>query len=112
MLEESAVVLRRPTNRRRKNRGRLHIVAAILQIAEEGCRKTRIMYLGNLSFELLRKYLDILVKRGLLEVQDRGEKIYRTTEKGRHFLQEFQELQRDSEVMQSKRQAVERYLTG
>jgi len=105
MLEESAVVLRRPTNRRRKNRGRL-------QIAEEGCRKTRIMYLGNLSFELLRKYLDILVKRGLLEVQDRGEKIYRTTEKGRHFLQEFQELQRDSEVMQSKRQAVERYLTG
>lgn len=43
---------------RRKNRTWMEIAASMLGIAEQGVRKTRLTYLGNLSFELLHKYLE------------------------------------------------------
>jgi predicted transcriptional regulator len=50
----------------------MEIAAGILEIARNGSRKTRIMYLGNLSFDLLQKYLDMLVKLDLLESKKRA----------------------------------------
>lgn len=89
----------------------MEIAAGILEIAKNGSRKTRIMYLGNLSFDLLQKYLDLLVNLGLLQMRNDKEKIYLATEKGRQFLEDFNELQKHSEVVESKRQSLEKSLS-
>jgi len=88
----------------------MEIAAGILEIARNGSRKTRIMYLGNLSFDLLQKYLDMLVKLGLLETRSDHEKTYVATEKGRKFLDDFNELQKHAEVVEVKKRALERSL--
>ena len=102
----------RARERRRPYRNRIEIAAGILEIAKSGSRKTRIMYLGNLSFDLLQKYLDMLVKLGLLSVRNGDEKIYVATEKGREFLEDFNELQKHSEVVDAKKRALEKSLSG
>jgi predicted transcriptional regulator len=88
----------------------MEIAANILEIARNGSRKTRIMYLGNLSFDLLQKYLDRLVNLGLLETRSGDEKTYVATEKGRKFLEDFHELQKHAEVVETKKRALERTL--
>jgi predicted transcriptional regulator len=95
----------------RRNRNRIQIAADILEIARNGSRKTRIMYLGNLSYELLRKYLDLMVKSQLLELEGRSKQCYVTTKKGRSFLEEFAELQHYSELVAVKKQALDRHLS-
>jgi predicted transcriptional regulator len=92
---------------RRQYRSRIKITADILEIAKTGSRKTKIMYLGNLSFDLLQKYLDMLVKFGLLEVYGDSEKNYVASEKGKQFLADYRELQRYSEMAESKKRALE-----
>ena len=69
-----------------KNRDRLAIVAAILEAANSGSTKTRIMYAANLSFRLLEKYLHVAAKSGFIEVD--GNK-YALTEHGRNFLKNY-----------------------
>ena len=88
----------------------MEIAAGILDIAKNGSRKTRIMYLGNLSFDLLQKYLDMLVNVGLLEIRNNDEKTYVATEKGRMFLEDFNELEKHSEVVDEKKRTLERSL--
>jgi predicted transcriptional regulator len=90
----------------------MEIAATILEIAKNGSRKTRIMYLGNLSFDLLQKYLDMLVNLGLLQVRNEKERTYVATEKGRGFLEDFNELQKHSEVVEARRRLLERSLSG
>jgi predicted transcriptional regulator len=92
---------------RRQYRSRIQIAADILEIAKNGSRKTRIMYMGNLSFDLLQKYLDMLVNYELIEVQAGPEKSYVATEKGRRFLEDYRELQKYSEMAESKKRALE-----
>jgi predicted transcriptional regulator len=103
--------MERPNGRRRPYRNRMEIAAGILEIAKNGSRKTRIMYLGNLSFDLLQKYLDMLVNLGLLQARNDKEKIYVATEKGRQFLEDFNELQKHSEVVEAKKRALEKSLS-
>jgi len=100
----------RTIGQRRSYRSRTEIAANILEIARDGSRKTRIMYLGNLSFDLLQKYLGMLVELGLLEMRSGDEKTYVATEKGRKFLDDFNELQKHAEVVESKKRALERTL--
>jgi predicted transcriptional regulator len=92
---------------RRPYRNRMEIAADILEISKNGSRKTRIMYLGNLSFDLLQKYLDMLVNLGLLEIRSGEERMYVATEKGRAFLENFNELQKHAEVVETKKRALE-----
>lgn len=89
----------------------MEIAAGILEIAKNGSRKTRIMYLGNLSFDLLQKYVDMLVKLGLLEIRNDHERVYVATEKGREFLEDFNELQKHAQVVEAKKRVLERSLT-
>ena len=95
---------------RRQYRSRIQIAANILEIAKNGSRKTRIMYLGNLSFDLLQKYLDLLVNHGLIEFDEDSERTYIATEKGRRFLEDFYKLQEYSEKAQAKKRMLEEYL--
>ena len=96
---------------KRQYRNRIQITADILDIAKTGSRKTKIMYLGNLSFDLLQKYLDMLVNYELLEVHGGSEKSYVATEKGKKFLEDYRELQKYAEMVESKRRALETSLT-
>jgi predicted transcriptional regulator len=69
-----------------KNRDRLCIVAAILEAASSGASKTRIMLKANLSFNVLEKYLDVVVRAGFVRVAGCQ---YELTGPGREFLRRY-----------------------
>ena len=69
-----------------KYRSRSDITEMILEAANGGATKTRIMYKAFLSFSQLREYLAVLQKNGLIEYED-GMRAYRTTDKGIRFLE-------------------------
>lgn len=74
----------------RKRRDRLYIIAEILEIANNGCLKTHIMYRANLSFVQLNDYWSFLLETGLLKETRENEKaVYRTTRKGLSFLRNY-----------------------
>jgi predicted transcriptional regulator len=64
-----------------KYRSRTEIVAMILEAANGGATKTKIMYNAYLSYNQLKEYLSVLIKNNLIEYRD-GTKTFRTTEKG------------------------------
>jgi predicted transcriptional regulator len=68
-----------------KYRSRTDIVAQILESANGGVTKTRIMYEAYLSYAQLKEYLSTLMQNGLIEYSE-GEHKYRTTTKGMQFL--------------------------
>jgi len=68
-----------------KYRSRTDIVSQILEIANGGTSKTRIMYGAFLSYTQLSDYLSTLMANGLLE-HDAAQRIYKTTEKGQKLL--------------------------
>jgi predicted transcriptional regulator len=69
----------------------MDIAAAILDLSQDGAIKTRIMYGAFLSFPQLNEYLKLLLDGGLLEYV-KEEKIYHTTEKGKHFIKRYAEF--------------------
>jgi predicted transcriptional regulator len=64
------------------------------------------MYQGNLSFDLLEKYLNILVGSGMLDAKEDG-KLFVATPKGLHLLADYRELIQHSEIAESKKRALE-----
>jgi predicted transcriptional regulator len=68
-----------------KYRSRTEIVAMILEAANGGATKTKIMYKAFLSYAQLREYLSVLIENNLLEYLE-GSQTYKTTEKGLNFL--------------------------
>jgi len=86
LLEKSASLKKEMGRRTRQN-----IIYEILQFCASGQRKTNIMYKLKLSYNLLTKYLGLLLEKGFLEEiteqvrvrrKAKPTKIYRTTEKG------------------------------
>ena len=75
------------------NRTRVEILANILKVAGNRTLKTHIMYKANLSYRQLEKYLTFLQENGLLELfMEDGVRMFRVTDKGRDFLQDYQRL--------------------
>ena len=74
-----------------KYRSRTEIVAMILEAANGGATKTKIMYKAFLSYAQLREYLSVLIENNLLEYLD-GTQTYKTTEKGLNFLKMHSEI--------------------
>jgi predicted transcriptional regulator len=68
-----------------KYRSKSDMVGLILEAANGGATKTRIMYSAFLSFEQLKQYLAFLLERGLIEHEEITQK-FRTTEKGMRVL--------------------------
>ena len=72
------------------NRGKIQIMADIVDLCKAGLRKTHIMYKGNLSYEQINRYLyELLEKELIIQNLDDGVLTYRATEKGRSFLQYY-----------------------
>jgi predicted transcriptional regulator len=94
---------------KRQYRNKIEITANILELAKQGSRKTRIMYLGNLSFDLVQKYLTQLEQLGMLEIKStgKGERIYNITPRGTEFLSDYYELQKHSEIATNKKKVLE-----
>lgn len=72
------------------NRGKIQIMADIVDLCKAGIRKTHLMYKGNLSYEQINRYLyELLEKELITQNLDDGILTYRATEKGRSFLQYY-----------------------
>ncbi|HEX5186920.1 MAG TPA: winged helix-turn-helix domain-containing protein [Nitrososphaeraceae archaeon] len=74
-----------------KNRSRTELVAMILDSANGGATKTKIMYRAFLSYQQLKDYLAILIENNLIEYHG-ASKIFKTTEKGLNFLKMHNEI--------------------
>jgi predicted transcriptional regulator len=66
-----------------KYRSKSDIMGLILDAANGGSTKTRIMYKAFLSFDQLNGHLSELIEKGLIEIEERK---LRTTEKGLRVL--------------------------
>jgi predicted transcriptional regulator len=78
------------------NRSRLSIIYHILWICHETeVSQTQLMYKANLSYFQLKKYVHTLTIKGLLQetVHD-GKKSYRSTPRGRQYIDAFRDLTR------------------
>ena len=73
------------------NRSRTEIVGNILDAANGGETKTKIMYIAFLSYGQLNEYLSILIENNLIEYLD-GTNTFKTTEKGLFFLKMHNEI--------------------
>ncbi|HEX2406586.1 MAG TPA: winged helix-turn-helix domain-containing protein [Nitrososphaeraceae archaeon] len=66
-------------------RSRTEIVGNILDAANGGTTKTKLMYKAFISYGQLKEYLTILVENNLIEYLD-GTQTFKTTEKGLMYL--------------------------
>ena len=73
------------------NRSRTEIVSNILDAANGGATKTKIMYKAFISYNQLKEYLSLLIENNLLEYRD-GTKTFKTIEKGLYFLKTHNEI--------------------
>jgi predicted transcriptional regulator len=73
-------------------RSRQEIIAKVLDICTEGAIKTEIVYQANLNFRMVNTYIDLLNKKGLIEVSQRRSTIYETTPKGIDLMESLRQL--------------------
>ena len=73
------------------NRSRTEIVSNILDAANGGTTKNKIMYFAFLSYNQLNEYLSILIENNLIEYLDGAHK-FKTTEKGLNLLKIHNEM--------------------
>jgi predicted transcriptional regulator len=83
-----------------KYRSRTDIIAMILQAAMNGATKTRLMYSAYLSYAQVQEYLQYLLERRLISLEETTH-AYSLTEQGLHFLKVYDEI---SEIVSLKSQ--------
>ena len=76
---------------RMKYRSRTELASNILEAANGGATKTKIMYRAFLSYAQLKEYLAMLTQNGLIAHDVKGE-MYRTTSNGIKFLESSRQL--------------------
>jgi predicted transcriptional regulator len=97
-------------------RRRIHIIADVLNAAGKNrVKKTKIMYVANLSHGLLEKYLSETISLGFMRCDKDG---YEVTEKGRVFLERYNQffskyskIEREFEKLRFDREVLERMCT-
>ncbi|MDQ3807913.1 MAG: winged helix-turn-helix domain-containing protein [Thermoproteota archaeon] len=78
-----------------RNRSRPDIMAIILESANGGISKTKLLARANLTTGQLRQYLDVLITKKLvvqMADEERRHLAYRTTEKGIRYLSIYSTL--------------------
>ena len=78
------------------HRGRLDIIADILDASLGGVRKTHLMYHCNLSFRQLKSYSHFLLSQGFLRIisekDGNNNGSFEITDKGKEFLRAYRGL--------------------
>ncbi|MDA4123946.1 MAG: winged helix-turn-helix domain-containing protein [Thaumarchaeota archaeon] len=92
----------------RRKRNSYELLAEMLISSRGGARKTTIMFRANLSFQLLTKYLTILLTNGFLEFEDG---FFRPSPKGLSFLRRFAKYQRAKNDVRKSEELVRSYLS-
>ncbi len=70
-------------------RHKLDVIFEILSLAQNGVKRTRLVYQTNINFSMLRRYLNVLFRMGLIE--DKGRMLV-TTPRGVRFVEEYDEF--------------------
>jgi predicted transcriptional regulator len=75
------------TNKRSES----EIIAQILYSAEKEAKKTQLLYDANISYTHFIKYFNFLLEKNFIKVKEQSlnRKIYKTTDKGEHFLKDI-----------------------
>ena len=73
------------------NRNNLDICVDILHVARKGAKKTHIVYKANLNFKIVKKYINRLIKTGMLS-SAKDSSLYVTTGQGINFLVKYHEF--------------------
>lgn len=87
--------------RGQQKRDMLAIMLRILDIANEPVKKTHILYSAGINFYQLSRYLNYLLKLGLIEELAEPYQGFRTTEKGRACLELFKYSELEVEAIMS-----------
>ena len=82
-------------------RGRLDIIADILQVVSRNAKKTQIMYQANLSYKVLKKYLREVSAASLIDFKCERQ-YYTLTDKGRDFLETYKEYSRNNRHLEKR----------
>jgi len=80
-------------------RHKLDIMAEILRLAMAGTRKTRLVYLANLNFTILKKYLKLLEEKGFVYTYN---SLIHTSPEGAEFLKQYEELMMAWDMMERR----------
>jgi len=84
-----------------KRRGKLDIIADILRSIQEKegqIKPTHLLYKSNLSHTKLKEYVDILLKKRMIEEQSvNGKKLFLMKDRGHKFLLEFERIKEFSD---------------
>ena len=70
-------------------RHKLDIMADILRLSKDGSKKTRLVYLANINFNMLKKYVSLLESKGFIYSSD---DLFYTSREGFDFLRQYDEL--------------------
>ncbi len=72
-------------------RSESEIIAQILYSAEKESKKTQLLYDANISYTHFIKYFNFLLEKKFIKAKDQNlnRKVYQTTDKGEHFLQDI-----------------------
>jgi predicted transcriptional regulator len=87
-------------------RGRLDIIADILDVTSRDAKKTQIMCQANLSYKVLKKYLAELIGASLVSFEAENQQYILTT-KGHEFLEAYKEYSRRSKTVEKHLSRVE-----
>lgn len=71
------------------------IISQILEVCIGGASKTRIVYQANLNFRTVNPYIDLLIKRGLIETALGTRVMYKTTDEGIELMKSFKHHQEE-----------------
>jgi len=84
-----------------KRRGRLDIIADILRSIQNrggSIKPTHLLYKSNLSHVKLKKYMETLLERGMIEEKEvKGRKMIFMKDQGNKFLLEFDRIKEFSD---------------
>ncbi len=73
-------------------RNSMDISAKILQIAIDGALKSHIVYGSNINFNVAERYLERLHQAGLITFPVINERIFKTTPKGKEYIDRYENL--------------------
>ena len=80
-----------------KKRERLEVIKDILRVVRESrsIKPTRLLYSSNLSPQMFKEYVNELLKKGFIKMNDEGDnkKTFSITNKGNEFLQQYKVIE-------------------
>ena len=82
-------------------RDKLDIIADILTVASKNAKRTQIMYQANLSYKVMRRYLEEVMAASMVSFNENA-RAYEVTEKGKKFLSYYRDYFKSSKLLEKR----------